>query len=264
LKTALIGFTGFVGANLRRKHPFDDSYNSSNIAAIKGQSYDLVICAAPSSLKWKANKFPKEDAEQVSRLMAPLGQVRCERFVLVSTLDVYPDPVGVDEAAPIVPAKLPTYGKNRFRLQQFVQGCFEKTYILRVGHLYGRGLKKNFLFDLLYDNCLHLTHRETTFQFYCVDHLWDDIQTVLEKDLPLVNLTPEPTSAREIARNCFEIKFQNETNAGPLSYDVRSRYGQLLGWGGDYRFSKKEVFSQIQRFVEAFRAEADLSERNDT
>ncbi|MEG2500937.1 MAG: NAD(P)-dependent oxidoreductase, partial [Oscillospiraceae bacterium] len=37
MKTALVGYTGFVGSNIAAAHPFDGLYNSKNIKEAFGQ-----------------------------------------------------------------------------------------------------------------------------------------------------------------------------------------------------------------------------------
>ena len=46
MKTALIGYTGFVGSNIAAAQDFTDCYNTRNISDIRGRSYDLVVSAA--------------------------------------------------------------------------------------------------------------------------------------------------------------------------------------------------------------------------
>ena len=48
---ALIGYTGFVGTALARQHDFDAFYNSKNIETIKGEHFNLVVCAGAYGLK---------------------------------------------------------------------------------------------------------------------------------------------------------------------------------------------------------------------
>jgi len=91
-RSGLIGATGFVGSNLLRQRSFDARYHSANIGEIGNEVFDLVICAAPSAVKWLANKHPDKDRAHVDRLMADLEAVRTRRFVLISTVDVYPTP----------------------------------------------------------------------------------------------------------------------------------------------------------------------------
>lgn len=59
MKSALIGYTGFVGNNLIGQAHFDDLYNSKNIGDACDREYDLLVCAAPSAEKWKANLDPR-------------------------------------------------------------------------------------------------------------------------------------------------------------------------------------------------------------
>jgi hypothetical protein len=63
MPSALIGYTGFVGSNLDRQHAFDDRYNSKNINAIAGKSYDLIVCAGIQAKKWWASEHPDEEWE---------------------------------------------------------------------------------------------------------------------------------------------------------------------------------------------------------
>ena len=106
---ALIGYTGFVGGNLLRQHPFTGLYNSKNIDTIQGREFDLLVCSGAPAEKWKANADPAKDLEILTGLMNHLRQVRARRVVLISSVDVYPDPRGVDEASPIVPEQASAY-----------------------------------------------------------------------------------------------------------------------------------------------------------
>src|SRR4051812_7530555 len=116
---ALIGDTGFVGGNLLLQRDFGDRFNSRNIAEIEGRSYELVVCAGAPAVKWKANKEPGPDLENLQNLMKRLERVRAKRFVLVSTIDVYPTPVDVDEATPVLATDAQPYGKHRRMLETF-------------------------------------------------------------------------------------------------------------------------------------------------
>jgi NAD dependent epimerase/dehydratase family len=248
-RRALIGSTGFIGSQLRRQTAFDDVYHAADIHQIAGRRYALVVCAAPSAWKWRANQHPEQDRAHVEALIEPLRRVQAGRFLLISTVDVYGRPVGVDETTPVDSASATPYGRHRFAVEETVRECFRDHQIVRLAHPFGEGLKKNFLYDLLHQHRLDLTHCENRFQFYPVWRLWGDLEQVLECGLPLVNLPTEPVSAREVARVCFGMEFTHVTEQPPVRYDMRSAFGRELGWDGAYRWRKTEVFQDIRDFA---------------
>ncbi len=249
MRTALIGFTGFVGATLLRQTTFDDCYNSKNIKAIAGRQYDLVVCAGAPAVKWQANQQPQEDWANLQRLITALQQVAVESFLLISTVDVYDPPVQVNEDTVIEPDKIHPYGKHRFLLEQFVQQQFAQPQIVRLPGLFGNGLKKNFIYDLMHLNCLPLTHRDSVFQFYDLAQLWEHLSIIRKSAIPLLNFATEPLSAREIAAFCFGMEFQNETERSPVRYDMHTKYAALFGRESIYIHSKEEMLTAIRRFV---------------
>lgn len=150
MKDALIGYTGFVGSNLYQQHPFNKVYNSKNIEEMVGNSFDLVVCAGVKAQKWFANTHPEEDLADIQSLMNVLRQVEIKRFVLISTIDVYPNPIDVNENTEIDPSLQQAYGKNRLILEEWVKNQFPLHHIIRLPGLVGKGIKKNFIFDLLH------------------------------------------------------------------------------------------------------------------
>lgn len=248
-RRALIGSTGFIGSQLRVQTDFDDVFHAADIHQIAGRRYALVVCAAPSAWKWRANQNPEQDRVHVNALIEALPRIDAGRFLLISTVDVYGRPAGVDETTPVDPALATPYGRHRFEVEQTVRACFRNPQIVRLGHPFGEGLKKGFLFDLLHDNRLDLTHCENAFQFYPVWRLWGDLERVLASGLPLVNVPTEPASAREVARDCFGIEFTNVTGQPPVRYDMRSVFGREMGWDGPYRSRKAETFQDIRDFA---------------
>ena len=256
MSSALIGHTGFVGGSLLRQANFDGLYNSSNIGGIGKRDWELVVCAAPSAVKWKANKFPEEDREHVDALIRELDQVRTAHFVLISTVDVYPAPVGVDEETPIDVAVAMPYGRHRFLLEEAVRERFASFSVVRLPQLFGPGLKKNFLFDLIHDNVLHLTHCRSVFQFYDTERLWHDICRARDSAVGVVNLAVEPVDAATIARHLFDADFTNETEAPPVHYDVRSARSGRLGYPQPYLMGREECLERMAGFVRKHRGAA--------
>ena len=100
MKTALIGYSGFVGQSLLHAASFEHLYRSTNIQDIVGQSFELVVCAGAPGQKWLANKDPLADAQSIDSLISCLESIKTERFVLISTVDVFGKPVSVGIGSP--------------------------------------------------------------------------------------------------------------------------------------------------------------------
>lgn len=249
MRRALIGGTGFIGRNLLEQAEFDGRYSSANITAVRDEHYDLVVCAAPSAVKWIANKDPIADRAHIQRLIDGLEGVRTKRFVHISTADVHWPPADVDEESPVDPLKAQPYGRHRYELEEFVRGHFPDATVLRLPNLFGNGLKKNFLYDLMHGRPLDLTHSASQFQFYDVRRLWSDITRALAADVRCLHMAVEPATAQEIAKACFDVHFEHQTAEPPATYRLRSRYLERLGYRNPYLFSKDEVFQQIRDFV---------------
>ncbi|MFV0353215.1 MAG: NAD(P)-dependent oxidoreductase [Oscillospiraceae bacterium] len=149
MKHTLVGYTGFVGGNLAASHTFDNMYNSSNITQSFGQQNGLVVYAGMPSEKFLANADPAADLAQAKNALENIRRMQPRQVVLISTVDVYPQPVEVWEDTQIQDEDAPAYGKNRHTLEKWVREEFEDALILRLPGLFGRGLKKNFLYDLL-------------------------------------------------------------------------------------------------------------------
>jgi nucleoside-diphosphate-sugar epimerase len=250
--SALIGHTGFVGSNLLRQHKFDACFNSKNIEQIAGRGFDLVVCAGARAEKWKANAEPDRDLENIQRLTSALEQVNARKVVLISTVDVFINPFGVDEESPTPTAGLAAYGRNRRRLEQIVAGRFDSLIVRLVG-LYGPGLKKNVIYDFLHDNNVKAIDSRGVFQFYNVDRLWGDIELALEHELTLVHLPTEPVSVADVACEGFGFEFHNEVSQTPPRYDVRTRYANYFGGVNPYVETKTETLQRIASFVAAER-----------
>jgi len=247
--TCLVGHTGFVGGNLAAQFRFDDCYNSKNIQDIRGKSYDLVVCAGVSAVKWKANRFPAEDRAGVDNLLNELRLVSAQRFILISTVDVYPAVAGVDEASDPHSPPNHAYGSNRLLVEDTVQQLFSKTHIVRLPALFGPGLKKNIVYDLLHDNSVDAIHPQGQFQYYDVRRLWRDLQVVTRDNLKLVNFATQPIETSEMVRRYFNGKCLKSQDAPPPVYDVRTLFAHHFGASNSYLYSAEQVLADLGSWI---------------
>src|ERR1700681_2686235 len=174
--TVLIGHTGFVGANLARQFCFDDYYNSKTINGIRGKEFDLLVCAGVSAVKWWANQHPIQDKAQIDALLADLSSVRAKRVIVLSTVDVYPVSKSADESFDCHSLPNHAYGTHRLYFEDAMRHHFDDVMIVRISGVFGPGLKKNVIYDLLHDNCLDVINPESSFQYYNVSNFWRDLE----------------------------------------------------------------------------------------
>lgn len=250
MTTALIGHTGFVGGNLARQYRFDAHFNSGNYRDLAGREFDLLVCCGLSAAKWLANRDPEDDWARISALQDVLLRVRAMRFVLISTIDVYPVPVAVDESTVIDEGAGHPYGRHRLQFERFVVDHFPDVLVARLPALFGPGLKKNVLFDLLHANCLDAINPASRFQWYGVDRLWSDLERCRAQNLRFVNLVTAPVATADILARCFPGKPVG-AQAPAASYDVRSRWATQLGGVGDYLLDAATVLGEIEKFAAA-------------
>ena len=248
-QSALIGHTGFVGSNLAEQFAFRYLFNSKNISEIKNRRFDLVVCAGISAMKWIANKKPAEDWSQIRVLLENLESVTADRFVLISTIDVYPKPIEVDEDFDPAQVENHAYGRHRLMVEQFIASRFPLHHIVRLPGLFGKGLKKNLIFDLLNNNCLDLINSESTFQYYDLSKLWHDIQKVMKLDIRLINLSTGPLAVKTILDRFFSGVAVGG-NPGPAAhYNFLSKYAAAWNGNNGYLYSADQTLQNLAAFI---------------
>ena len=150
MKDILVGYTGFVGGNIAEKHSFEGLYNSRNIQEAYGSCPELLVYSGIRAEMFLANKFPQKDLENMDEAIGNIKKINPKRLVLISTISVYDNPVGINEDVVIHENKLTAYGKNRRYLEKWVLENYKDCLIVRLPALYGTGIKKNFIYDMIH------------------------------------------------------------------------------------------------------------------
>jgi nucleoside-diphosphate-sugar epimerase len=248
---ALIGYSGFVGSNLLNQIKFDHQYNSKNINDIKGREFEEIYCAGAYATKWMANNNPSVDLQNIFHLLDNLRDVRADRFILISTIDVYKNLLNVNEENIIDLSNHHVYGVHRRIIENFVRERFVNHHIIRLPGLFGDGLKKNIIFDFLNNNQLKKINSNSKFQFYWLGNIAKDIKKIIANDIKLINLVTEPLIVKEIAEIVFKIKFENIVDENHVQYDVRTKYGKFFSqqidqnYSNNYIQSKQEILQEM-------------------
>lgn len=248
IKTALIGYSGFVGGNLKEQYNFTNLYNSKNFQQMQGLDYDMVVCAGVSAVKWMANKQPEIDLKNINVLQEVLATIQTKQFILISTIAVYSVTQGQNEDSDCDCLENHAYGAHRLQFEKFCSNIFNNCVIVRLPGLFGKGLKKNVIYDLLNDNCLEMINVNSTHQYYCLDQLWSDITTAIENNIKLINLVGEPITIQEIVDKFFSEKQVGQKPMPEGHYDFQSKYGKY--WNNKiYIYNKQQIIQQLSDFI---------------
>lgn len=261
---SIVGYTGFVGLNLQQFYYFDEFYNSKNFYEASNKHFDtLFFCGIPA-VKWYANKNPDEDFEVIENIKKILNTITCDKFILISTIDVYEilnndfdNNVILNEDYNCNYLTNHTYGKNRFLFELFISEKFKNYHIIRLPALFGKGLKKNIIYDLINNNQTNNIPINSYFQWYNLDRLKIDIDNIIINNIKITNLVSEPLNTFEIIKLFDKIyndnkKFQIEylsNNNNFIKYNLYTKYFNFFNSSiENYICDKNSVLNDIEQF----------------
>lgn len=248
MKRAIVGYTGFVGSNLLQFYKFDYYYNSKNFETAKFNDFDEIYFCGVPAVKWYANKNPENDTDTINSLITILKTIKTKKFILISTIDVYENVISCENEDYLCKYnENHTYGKNRYIFEKFIQETFENHHIIRLPALFGKGLKKNIIFDLLNNNEIKNIPINSSFQWYNLDWLKDDINMIIKKDIKITNLFTEPLETSEIIK-LFNYTTNEFINLKRMDYNLKTKY-ETSG----YIRNKNLVLENIKKFINFYK-----------
>lgn len=157
----LIGGRGLVGSAFARVceasgRPYT-ILDRETYPKLIGSSCELVINANGNSRKPLATQDPLADFDaSVRSVRSSLADFRFQRYVYLSSCDVYPDcsspELTSEQRQPDITRQSP-YGFHKYAAEQCVRHVASRLHkdwlIFRCGGFVGSGLKKNAIFDIL-------------------------------------------------------------------------------------------------------------------
>ena len=172
----VMGGEGFVGSAILRALRADGrtciALTRRNYEEHRGGKCEVFINANGNSSKVLASRDPGFDFDaSVRTTRRALLDFEAERFVQLSSCDVYPDcsgPESTDECTPIDHSLQSPYGFHKSLAEACVRHGARRWLILRMGGFVGSGLRKNAIYDVLEGGRLFLDP-ESRLQFLDVD-----------------------------------------------------------------------------------------------
>lgn len=262
---ALAGYTGFIGSNIyaRASNRIDGIFNSQNIEKAYGLEPDVLIYAGLKPDKELAERAPYQHLEKVLEAQETIRKINPYKIVLVSSTDVYKNPVGVDEENSVFAVGsdkadkigISPYNLNRYYFEEWVRKYYPESLIMRLAVPYGLNYKNNYIKQFADEREMKGIDSKSRYQFYPLGRIWEDIQTALAENLTLVNLTSEPISAGELYHCLTGKELSQETDKNTQkkavqTYDVMSIHAQLFGGNEHYICNKSEIMKSIKQFAD--------------
>ena len=149
MRKALVGYTGFVGSNIYAAGGYEGAYNSRNIEEAFGTKPDLLIYSGLRAEKYLANNDPERDLKMIENAEENICKIDPKRLVLISSVDVFKDPNGKDEDSELDTEGLQPYGINRCIFERWTRENYPDALIVRLPGLFGKNIKKNFIYDMI-------------------------------------------------------------------------------------------------------------------
>lgn len=262
---ALAGYTGFIGSNIfaRASNRIDGIFNTQNIEKAYGLEPDVLIYAGLKPDKELAERAPYQHLEKVLEAQETIRKINPYKLVLISSTDVYKNPVGVDEENSVFAVGsdkadnkgiLP-YNLNRYYFEEWVRKYYPESLIVRLAIPYGLNYKHNNIKRFADEREMKRVDSKSKYQFYPLSRIWEDIQTALAENLTLVNLTSEPITAGELYRGLTGKEFPQRKDKEPdrrlmETYDVMSVHAPLFGGTEHYICKKGEIMASIRQFAD--------------
>lgn len=228
----IIGGNGFVGSAITRACQRIGMecavLTRNNIDQFAGKACDILINANGNSKKYLADREPVWEFDaSVRSVRASLANIKSERYIYLSSCDVYPDcssPDSTHEDQYLEISKQSTYGFHKFLAEQCVIHCAPEWLIFRMGGFVGPGLKKNAIFDILHGGPLWLDPN-SKLQFINVDVAADIILNLAlsTHKNEIFNLCGTGVVALSEVIEATGSKIQINANSPTVHYEVDTR-----------------------------------------
>jgi hypothetical protein len=246
VKNTILGYTGFVGNHLLEKVLDVELYNSKNIKDIANKNFNLIYCCCLPSIKWYSNKNPIEDNKIIDEIKKHIISINSfNKLILISTIDIHDNNIEEQTEDNIIITK-EYYGLHRYNFEQWLLEKYNNVYIIRLPALFGIGIKKNALYDLLNDNNLNLICCQNYYQWYDLRWLYDDIEYMINNNIKILNAYSEPIIMEDIIKQFFPKKLYDVSNNFTIKYNQKTKYNEL------YR-SKEIILKNMEKFIYAYK-----------
>lgn len=244
MNNAIFGYTGLIGTYLTTMFDFKYFFNSKNIELAKNKNFDILFITCIQSTKWYKNI--ELDKLMFENILNILKTITATKVILFSSIDVYNNLDNSNESTIINYNLNNNFNKNKYLFETEIISLFNNYHIIRLPVIFGNGLKKNIIFDLLND--VKEINFNSTFQFYNLENLKDDINICINNNIKLCNLVSEPINNNELIK-LFNKQYIHNNKIPLINYNIKSQYYKLFNGINGFTISKENILINIQKFI---------------
>jgi len=194
MKIGIVGANGFVGGALCRsaikKNCDFIQVTRQNFQENKSEEFDILINSAMPSKRYWASSHPLEDFDASVRLTAELiYEWKYKKFIQISSIEANYNHI--------------PYAVNK-RSAEIIVSLIKSSLIVRLCALYGKGLNKGALYDLIHNNPLYVDI-DSVYNYLDTDWCADWIMNNLDK-IGLIEIGAKDTITLKEIADKFGIK----------------------------------------------------------
>jgi nucleoside-diphosphate-sugar epimerase len=227
----------------------------SNYDELRGSSCAVLVNANGNSKKFLSTRDPLWDFDaSVRSVVASLEDFKAERYVFLSSGDVYPEtnsPAVTREDQAIDLGCISRYGLHKFLAEQIVRSVHPSWLVVRMGGFVGEGLRKNAIFDMLTGAPVWLSP-DSALQFIdtadAARIVWDLVEAGRQGEV--VNMSAEGTLHLGAFHHAIGSSSTFKPDAPTVRYELS--LDRLLVLRGGAALPRTE--DCVMRFAEAVRA----------
>jgi hypothetical protein len=120
---------------------------------------------------------------------------------------------------------------------------------VRLPGLFGEGLRKNLIFDLMHGNQTDRISPTGILQWYPMRRFANDLDVIMEANISSLNVAVEPIRTELIGARFFPNVALGGKDLPSPYYDMWTKYPALLGGAGNYHLSAVAILDELERFV---------------
>lgn len=265
---AIIGAKSPLGQFLSSLDKYDYIIDHSNVDLLRNKNFLEVVCTI-ADMPDPSSYNKEKDAHRFEALIDVLGDVKTERFTLISPMGVL-NPPGTPGKAPIITENTPlhtgettedSFMAHRAVFEAFVNLRFGRVLTAHLpGNLFGDNISTGILKEILEKKDVSSHPADELHQYYNLKRLPGDLAKAWSLGFFSLNLASAPLTTMDMIRqfipgHLLELNHSEEPLLSPLLQSSHSIY--WLNKEG-YLYGKSAMIKDMMPCVEAILGKPEL------